>query len=65
MATAVSKGPKIREYAVLSLSDGAAMKGYFFVEASVRIQDLLPFIDESEQVHLINKKQIVSIRPYD
>jgi hypothetical protein len=64
--------PKIREYAVLSLSDGSAMKGYFFVEATVRIQDLLngdreflPFIDEEEQVHLVNKHRIVSIRPYD
>ena len=48
------------------------MKGYFFVEATVRIQDLLngdreflPFIDEEEQVHLVNKQRIVSIRPYD
>jgi hypothetical protein len=72
MVTIVAKVPKIREYAVLSLSDGSAMKGYFFVESTVRIQDLLnadraflPFIDEEEQVHLVNKHRIVSIRPYD
>ena len=72
MVTIVAKVPKIREYAVLSLSDGSAIKGYFFVEATVRIQDLLngdreflPFIDEAEQVHLVNKHRIVSIRPYD
>jgi hypothetical protein len=72
MVTIVPKVPKVREYAVLSLSDGTAMKGYFFVEATVRIQDLLngdraflPFIDEGEQVHLVNKHRIVSIRPYD
>jgi hypothetical protein len=72
MVTIVAKVPKIREYAVLALSDGSAMKGYFFVEATVRIQDLLngeraflPFIDEAEQVHLVNKNRIVSIRPYD
>ena len=72
MVTIVAKVSKIREYAVLSLSDGSAMKGYFFVETTVRIQDLLngyreflPFIDEEEQVHLVNKTRIVSIRPYD
>jgi hypothetical protein len=72
MVTIIPKVPKVREYAVLSLSDGTAMKGYFFVEATVRIQDLmngdrqfLPFIDEQEQVHLVNRDRIVSIRPYD
>lgn len=72
MVTIIPKVPKVREYAVLSLSDGTALKGYFFVEATVRIQDLLngdrqflPFIDEDEQVHLVNKDRVISIRPYD
>ena len=66
------KIPKVREYAVLSLSDGTVLSGYVFVEATARIQDLLndsapfmPFIDANETVHLVNKQAIVRIQPFD
>ena len=64
--------PKVREYAQIELSDGAVMNGYVFVEATLRIQDVLnsaapfiPFVDEEDVVHLINKSAIVRVRPYD
>lgn len=66
------KIPKVREYAELTLSDGMVLSGYVFVDATARIQDLLndnapfmPFIDNSETVHLINKMAIVRIQPFD
>ena len=66
------KIPKIREYAELSLTDGTVLSGYVFVEATARIQDLLndstpfmPFIDQNETVHLVNKRAIVRIQPFD
>lgn len=66
------KIPKVREYAELSLSDGTILTGYVFVEATARIQDLLnnstpfmPFIDQNETVHLVNKQAIVRVQPFD
>lgn len=66
------KIPKVREYAELSLTDGTVLSGYVFVEATARIQDLLndsspfmPFIDQNETVHLVNKLAIVRIQPFD
>lgn len=66
------KIPKVREYAELTLSDGMVLSGYVFVDATARIQDLLndnapfmPFIDNSETVHLINKMAIIRIQPFD
>ena len=66
------KVPKVREYAELKLSDGTIMSGYVFVDATARIQDLLndeaafmPFIDQDETIHLLNKAAIVKIRPFD
>ena len=66
------KIPKVREYAELSLTDGTILTGYVFVEATARIQDLLnnstpfmPFIDQNETVHLVNKQAIVRIQPFD
>ena len=64
--------PKIKEFAELTLDDGVVLKGYVFVDATARIQDLLndptpffPFIDETDNIHLINKSVIVRARPYD
>lgn len=64
--------PKVREYAQLELSDGSVMNGYVFVEATLRIQDVLnsaapfiPFVDEEDVVHLVNKSAILRVRPYD
>jgi hypothetical protein len=64
--------PKVREYAELKLSDGTVMSGYVFVDATARIQDLLndsahfmPFIDDTETIHLLNKAAIVRVRPFD
>ncbi len=64
--------PKVREYAQIELSDGSVMNGYVFVEATLRIQDVLnsaapfiPFVDEEDVVHLVNKSAILRVRPYD
>lgn len=64
--------PKVREYAQIEFSDGSVMNGYVFVEATLRIQDVLnsaapflPFVDEEDVVHLVNKSAIVRVRPYD
>lgn len=64
--------PKVREYAQIELNDGSIMNGYVFVEATLRIQDVLnsaapfiPFVDEEDVVHLVNKSAIVRVRPYD
>lgn len=66
------KIPKIRQYAEITLNDGSVLSGYVFVEATVRIQDLLnsdtpfiPFMDQQDTVHLINKNAIVRVLPYD
>ena len=54
------------------MSDGAVLTGYVFVEATSRIQDVLngetqfiPFIDDSEEILLLNKASIMKVRPYD
>lgn len=72
VANMQQKIPKVREYAELTLSDGTVMSGYVFVDATARIQDLLndeaafmPFIDQDETIHLLNKAAIVRIRPFD
>lgn len=64
--------PKVREYAQIELSNGSVMNGYVFVEATLRIQDVLnsaapfiPFVDEEDVVHLVNKSAILRVRPYD
>ena len=64
--------PKVREYAQIELTNGSVMTGYVFVEATLRIQDVLnsdtpfiPFIDEDDVVHLVNKTAIIKVRPYD
>jgi hypothetical protein len=66
------KVPKVREYAQVTLNDGTRMTGYVFVEATMRIQDLLnspaqfiPFIDDEDTVLLLNKASIAQVRPYD
>ncbi len=48
------------------------MTGYVFVEAMLRIQDLLNsaalfllFIDEDEVIHLVNKSAIPKVRPFN
>lgn len=64
--------PKVREYAQIELNNGSVMNGYVFVEATLRIQDVLnsaapfiPFVDEEDVVHLVNKSAILKVRPYD
>lgn len=63
---------KVREYAEIELSNGSALNGYVFVEDTMRIQDVLngaapflPFVDDQEKVHLINKSAIVKLTPHD
>jgi len=69
---AFHKVPKVREAAEITLVDGDVMVGYVFVEATARIQDVLnssipffPFIDENDQLHLINKNAVARVRPFD
>ena len=66
------KIPKVRENAHLTMTDGAVLTGYVFVEATSRIQDVLnsdtqfiPFIDDSEEILLLNKASIMKVRPFD
>lgn len=64
--------PKVREYAEVTLTDGSVLKGYVFIEATSRIQDLLnssqaffPFVDDENVIQLLNKNAVVKVRPYD
>lgn len=64
--------PKVREFAEVTMRDGAVLTGYVFVEATARIQDLLngnnpffPFVDEHQHIHLINKHHVIRVRPSD
>jgi hypothetical protein len=66
------KIPKVREHAEIALADGTSMKGYVFVDATSRIQDLLnepsvffPFIDDQDVVYLINKRHVARVKPFD
>ncbi len=64
--------PKVREYVEITMQDGTVLKGHVFIEATMRIQDLLndihhffPFMDDGEKVHLISKAAVARVRPYD
>ncbi|MEQ8389047.1 MAG: hypothetical protein RIE22_10085 [Alphaproteobacteria bacterium] len=66
------KVPKVREFAEITMQDGVSMAGYVFVEATLRIQDLLngpnhffPFISETGEIQLINKAHVIRVRPAD
>jgi hypothetical protein len=66
------KIPKVREHAQVTMTDGAILTGYVFVEATSRIQDVLngetqfiPFIDDNEEILLLNKASIMKVRPFD
>lgn len=69
---ALPKIPKVREHVEVRLTDGTELSGYVFIEATMRIQDLLngetqfiPFIDDDEKLLLINKISIMQVRPFD
>lgn len=71
-ANGVPKIPKIRQFAHLTMMNGVVMNGYIFVDATARIQDVLnsatqfiPFVDENEVIHLINKNSISEVLPHD
>jgi len=64
--------PKIQERVEITMSDGAVLTGHVFIEATMRIQDLLndaprffPLMDDNAEVHLISKAAIARVRPYD
>ena len=66
------KIPKVRESVTLTLGDGRVMSGYVFIDATSRIQDLLnselryfAFVDDKEQIHLINKEWVKLAQPFD
>lgn len=72
MAIRMPKVPKVRVRADLSLQDGTSLTGQMFVEATVRIQDLMnapepffPFVDDQGVVRLINKNSVVLLTPHD
>ena len=67
-----SKIPKVWEHAQLTMTDGSILTGYVFVETTLRIQDVLnsetqfiPFIDDSDEILLLNKASIMKVRPYN
>ena len=75
-ATGTERGslrvPKVREYAEIKLEGGEVLTGYVFIDATMRIQDLLnggdrffPFVDDRDEVHLINKAAVTQVRPFD
>ena len=54
------------------MTDGTILTGYVFVEATSRIQDVLngetqfiPFIDDDEEILLLNKASVMKVRPFD
>ena len=62
--------PKIKDYAKITLANGTVMSGYFFIEATSRVQDVLnsengffPFITEDEEIHLLNKFYVLYVEP--
>jgi hypothetical protein len=66
------KIPKVREAVTLTLGVGRVMSGYVFIDATSRIQDLLnselryfAFVDDKEQIHLINKEWVKLAQPFD
>jgi hypothetical protein len=66
------KIPKVRESVTLTLGVGRVMSGYVFIDATSRIQDLLnselryfAFVDDKEQIHLINKEWVKLAQPFD
>ena len=66
------KIPKVREYVELTLGNNKVLKGYVFIDATSRIQDLLntdhpfiAFVYETEKIHLLNKDWIKIVRPFD
>ncbi len=66
------KIPKVQVRVDMQLNDGANVSGHVFVEATVRVQDLLnapelffPFIDNLGTMRLINKMSVTHIIPYD
>ncbi len=72
MAIRLTKVPKVRVHADVSLQDGTRFRGQVFIEATTRIQNLMnssdpffPFVDEAGTVHLINKRSVVQLTPHD
>jgi len=68
----VPKIPKIRQFAQVTMNNGIVLNGHVFVDATARIQDLLnsgsqfiPFVDENDIIHLLNKNSITEVLPYD
>ena len=62
--------PKIKVHAEIVMVDGRVLTGYAFLEATLRLQDMLnsgnqffPFLDTDQNVHLLSKSAVVSVRP--
>lgn len=72
MAIRMPRVPKVRVRADITLQDGTSISGQVFVEATVRIQDLMnapepffPFVDDTGVVRLINKNAVILLTPHD
>jgi len=66
------KIPKIQERVEITMHDGTVLNGHVFIEATMRIQDLLndalnffPLMDDRREVHLISKAAVARVRPHD
>jgi len=66
------KIPKVREYARVTLVNNQVLSGYFFIEATSRIQDVLnsddgffPFITNDEELHILGKLHVVDVEPLE
>ncbi len=64
------KIPKVKEYARVTLTNNKVIFGFFFIEATSRIQDVLnsetgffPFITENNELYLLNKIHVLNVEP--
>ncbi len=65
------KIPKVREYARVTMVTKEVLTGYFFIEATSRIQDVLnsddgffPFITEGDELRILGKLHVVSVEKW-
>ncbi len=64
--------PKVKTFARITLRGNKILVGYFFLDATARIQDVLnndngffPFVTEGEEMQLINKFHVVNVEPLE
>lgn len=72
MAIRFPKIPKVQVKVDMHLLDGTPLSGHVFVEATMRVQDLLnapepffPFIDDQGTMRIVNKGAVAHLVPHD